>query len=415
MRIWSRRSQPGDRQPAVTSRGGAMADEAFDDLARAAGESTSRRGALKVLLLGVAGAAVAGGVGGGVLAASASGQRRATTSAQTADITTCNAVIPEQCCTRHQLKACEKAAQNVFVAASRQCAPECKKKNKHSAACKTCANAVAARTFRAYQSCVGQCATASTGTSALLASASVPAGASRRGYSSRQSSPTSHVVLYSADSASADSSPCSSSKLKTCYDRRERDLVLFCLAPAAIGCSLAVATPAIVACVTAVTVCLGKYEAGLHDCNEDAGCPSGTNCTSANVCCPSDLMGCPCASGTTMGCCIDPLTDNDNCGGCGNVCGADKHCFQGHCTCLGSAAPCPPGRDCCGATCCAAAETCCNGTTCCSSGATCCGATCCSSGETCCSGMCCPSGETCCGGACCPAGSCAGGECMSSP
>lgn len=125
MRIWSRQNQPGDHQPTVTSRRGAMTDEAFDDLARTAGSCASRRGALKVLLLGVAGAAVGGGVSGGVLAASAPGQSGLSTSAvrrramqagsgqlataQTAGIT-CNAVIPAQCCTSSRRKPAKRLA-----------------------------------------------------------------------------------------------------------------------------------------------------------------------------------------------------------------------------------------------------------------------------------------------------------------
>lgn len=396
MRIWRWHSQPRDHQPTITSRG-STPDEAFDNLARAAGESTNRRGALKVLLLGVGGAAV----GGGVLVASASTStagRRST--AQIAGITTCNSVIPGQCCTHDQLKACEKAAGDVFMAAVKHCAPECTK-NKQSAACKTCAEAVAAHTVTAYQSCVGRCATAaSTGTSPLLTSISFPVGTSLTGRW-RQSSATSNVALYSAGSASADPGACNYGKAAECAYRKERDTVLK-LIPAAIGCSAAITGVAIAACVAAVGTILAMYQAGLNDCAVDAGCPRGTYCTPVSVCCPPSLMGCPCGSG---GCCVDTLNDTSNCGKCLNACNSGEDCILGMCTCGFDLCPAP--RICCNRTCCSLGAKCCEGQCC---DTTCCNDICCESGQICCGGTCCDT--ACCGGLCCPAGvPCVSGEC----
>ncbi|MCC6337061.1 MAG: hypothetical protein IT380_24095 [Myxococcales bacterium] len=53
-------------------------------------------------------------------------------------------------------------------------------------------------------------------------------------------------------------------------------------------------------------------------------CPTGLSCSQGT---------CVCASGrlTCTGACVDPLTNEENCGGCGAPCGADTTCVQGAC------------------------------------------------------------------------------------
>jgi hypothetical protein len=62
-----------------------------------------------------------------------------------------------------------------------------------------------------------------------------------------------------------------------------------------------------------------------------------TTTTNPELLCWSNNI--PCA-----GTCIDPTTDNNNCGGCGNVCTGDQSCIAGRCGC-------PSGQILCGSAC----------------------------------------------------------------
>ena len=52
-------------------------------------------------------------------------------------------------------------------------------------------------------------------------------------------------------------------------------------------------------------------------------CPNGLHCALGS-CCPAPTILC-------AGACLDPREDDDNCGACGNVCGAGQHCAAGVC------------------------------------------------------------------------------------
>jgi len=433
MRFWHRQSQPSDRQATVISRR-ATTDEAFDDLAKAAGRSTSRRGALKVLLLGVAGAAVGGGVGGGVLAASASGQRRAT-AAQTASLRACDAVIPTKCCTARQLKACEMSSTKAFARAAKKCARVCK--NEQSAACRACAQAAANNTIASFRACVGQCGTvptvgtdSSSGVASRVRTDALLVGAS--------SVPLLAAAPITPDSftvrAAASGSPCDAHMVNEKVAKADGAMGI-CLVGATYKCF---GPP--IACGIAAGSCFAKFAIDIAFADP---CPFGTHCTPANVCCPGDKLGCPCTPGSSTGCCVDSSTDPNNCGMCTTsctdccfyvCCNAPMVCCkaaEGFLTCTDLQTDdynC--GR--CGNKC---SGKCCNGNckdtdsdatncgwcghACGPSGDTCIGGTCycglgesCASGDTCCSGTCCSAAETCCSGTCCPAGvPCVGGVC----
>jgi len=450
MRIWSRQSQPGNQHVSVTSRPGRLTDEDFDDLARAAGAATSRRGALKILLLGVTGAAA----GRGVLAASASGQRGSyasaitrrptrtvpdlTLAAQTATVTTCNAVIAAKCCTPRQLAACVESSGKAFIAASAKCAPVCQ--NKKSAACQACAQTVASNTVTSFNACIGQCGTVPT--SAISSPGVVDrvrADAPVAGHSSGQLLPTSLVTLDSAVALSASGASCDASAANTCLRKALANMGL-CLTAATLECLTE--NPE---CLIELGKCYVNYTIDVLPCDS---CSGGTHCTSANVCCGSGTLGCPCGSGTSTGCCVDSSTDPSNCGSCGTVCASccsyqccaapqvccpdaegnpsctNLNSSEFHCGSCGNA--CPGGQNCCNAACvdlltdpkncgscgndCPPGESCTDG------GCTCGGQTC-AAGETCCNGACVntqtdasncgscgngclPEGNACCSGTC---------------
>jgi hypothetical protein len=68
-----------------------------------------------------------------------------------------------------------------------------------------------------------------------------------------------------------------------------------------------------------------------QSCNAWQTCLGG-NCQSAGqTVCPAGLMACPLGDGGTS--CIDTMLDPDNCGGCGQTCGADGVCRTGACIC----------------------------------------------------------------------------------
>lgn len=170
----------------------------------------------------------------------------------------------------------------------------------------------------------------------------------------------------------------------------------------------------------------------------------------------------PVCTGVQLACgavCIDPTTDNNNCGGCNKPCGMGQSCSAATCQCTGGLSACSTGcvnlmSD--GANCgacgmaCAAGSVCSQGhcTSMCAAGETMCGQSCpnpltdarncgfcnnaCQGGQACTNGSCgCAAGQTTCNGVCadvatnnancgtcghaCTGGqSCAGGQCVTS-
>ena len=415
MRIWSRQNQPGD-QPTVTSRRGAITDEAFDDLARTAGSCTSRRGALKVLLLGVAGAAVGRGiadaaVGRGALAPSASGQPGLSTSTVRR---WAMQAVPGQLltaktagCTSRQLHACQAAGGRVFTTAAMKCLRHCKVRK--SWGCKQCLTDAANTAVSSLVACLGKCASVH--------------GSGKSGTILLSSQSGENHYLTRAD----DPVSCSSSTVTSCVHTAELAAAA-CAATGAVDCLATTAGYAV--CLAGEWAsCSESFIISYETCDT---CPSGTYCTPVDICCSSSLIGCPCAAG---GCCVDPLTDSNNCGSCGNKCAPDDTCEAG--TCKGCGVSCPAGETCCHYSnapslcvdlstdpnnCGSCGNQCPSGDSCCTANgvSTCvdldsdlnncgsCGNQC-PSGETCVAGNCsgcgtslnsCPSGQTCCNGQC---------------
>ena len=205
-----------------------------------------------------------------------------------------------------------------------------------------------------------------------------------------------------------------------------------------------------------------------HACNPGNACvagqcvcgQTGADCSGATaVCCSDGSCSLPgtCACGGSTICnfpdvccgssCIDPRSDNANCGGCGHACTAPLSCANGACACNG--AICAPGDSCCSTGCantandpnncgmcgrrCRAGEVCAGGqclcgTVQCTDGQLCCGGACvtegstncgacnhvCKMGELCQSGACtCNGGGSCTGNQiCCPLGATSGGGCF---
>jgi len=118
--------------------------------------------------------------------------------------------------------------------------------------------------------------------------------------------------------------------------------------------------------------CNGTCVDYLHD-SDNCGacgnvCGAGTCCTNGNcvsLCDPGEIY----CNGT----CRDPQNDNDNCGGCGITCGEGNCCVDGACTPYG----CEEGRDNCDGACidvandddnCGSCGNACSGSTCCFEG-----------------------------------------------
>jgi hypothetical protein len=157
-------------------------------------------------------------------------------------------------------------------------------------------------------------------------------------------------------------------------------------------------------------------------CAAGSSCSSGLCCTngtfnSGGICCTLGTENC-------SGACSDPLTDNNNCGACGNVCGAGTSCQAGTCKSI-----CASGELFCNGSCinplldhdnCGACGTTCGTGSCdlgicCAAGQENCGGTCqtlgtnthcsscsdaCSGGDSCTNDKCCPAGDNNCGGTC---------------
>lgn len=102
--------------------------------------------------------------------------------------------------------------------------------------------------------------------------------------------------------------------------------------------------------------------------------------------------------------CVTTSTSTAHCGGCGVTCGANESCSGGRCQCggtsgsVGGGAACSAGRSCCGGACVDTSTDEANCGMCgrtCGAGETCSGGVC-----TCGSGAACGAGQTCCGGTC---------------
>jgi hypothetical protein len=88
----------------------------------------------------------------------------------------------------------------------------------------------------------------------------------------------------------------------------------------------------------------------------------GASCAARICTCPAGATEiCP-AEGSSVGACVDPATDEHNCGACGETCPATATCASGDCTCpqdrpalcghsLAANGSCCAGDGCCGSGC----------------------------------------------------------------
>jgi hypothetical protein len=94
--------------------------------------------------------------------------------------------------------------------------------------------------------------------------------------------------------------------------------------------------------------------------NSKCSCQGGPPCVGNQTCCPGDLIA---------GGCFDLSADPQNCGECGEPCGASQACEGGNCVATSCNPACPPGHACVGGSCqCQGGPPCTNGETCCATG-----------------------------------------------
>jgi hypothetical protein len=429
-----------------------LRDETFDDLTRAAGGCSTRRGALKLLIATMAGALV----GPEVLTACDNDRspKRQRESACPPG--------PRQlvCCTGHERKACQKVGERAALARAPACRPVCSGNQKPPiAACKACADTVAHQVVAAHDACVASTCMSLPHSGASSAAA---ASVSTLAFTESQPNPLNRAQLM-------DAIPCNYAGDQACFESAQADAAA-CEAGVLIGCLAS--GPGYAACVAVGTVgCLAAYEIKVAVCIQQSKCAFGTLCTPQGVCCNLTHTGCVgslgsdcclvtatccngqcCPAGTGLSCCptgcVNLQDDNENCGSCGNACPTGGTCINGQCGCIIVTGPlagrflapassqtgticngqcvdtqtdpsncgacgnvCPSGELCvggacgCGGTSCGPPNTCCNNQcvdtqtdpnncgTCgnvCSAGATCQNGQCsgCAGGETMCSGVC---------------------------
>jgi hypothetical protein len=276
---------------------------------------------------------------------------------------TCNALVAEKCCTHSELETCIDTSKRTFLADAKKCAHACK--NKKSAACHACARETASDAVAAMKACIAKCGTVT------VSSASPSSGQLLAPPVTLDSA---YVALAAADHS------CDSDKVDSCVLKGVTSLGV-CLASAALECLTD--NPE---CPITLSKCFVDYIASALSCDP---CSGSTHCTPANVCCGSGTIGCPCGSGTSVGCCVDSAKDPHNCGRCGKACPGGQNCCNGKCVDLSSN---PVNCGSCGSICAAPGK--------CTDGC-CCAApfTLACEGKPC---YCCdPANEDCCGDSCC--------------
>ena len=103
--------------------------------------------------------------------------------------------------------------------------------------------------------------------------------------------------------------------------------------------TICVGSQCVVSCQTGQQVCGGTCVNTATDRNNCGGCAGagGSVCKTGEVCngtacvssCPTGSLSCPPNSPGAL--CVDPQTDNQNCGKCGNSCAAGTTCTGGSC------------------------------------------------------------------------------------
>lgn len=319
--MFTRRRHPGlhGNDPPQPIRPRVMNDEAFDGLTRAVGSCTSRRGALKVLLAGITGAALTpellsacqpthpGRVGTAAPSPSPTG-----TSSSPPPVSSCPPTERQRCCTAKQLKDCDHTLSNAFAAAASACSAACA--NRNSARCKTCVTNAARRAMAAQASCAE-----TTCLSPPRPPSPSPSGT--------------HTGAALQESAALET--CDWKLLLDCQGNAITDLGKD-LTACAVVC-LVKGGAAIVECLKLCAVTgASKYDFANAVCVHKYGCSGLTFCDPSGVCCDVGFQGCSGPAGKTC-------------------CAGQEKCCGGTC--------CSPDIEfCCEQTCCSAEdEICCNG------------------------------------------------------
>src|SRR5580698_7441155 len=95
----------------------------------------------------------------------------------------------------------------------------------------------------------------------------------------------------------------------------------------------------------ACTMCGGKCIDPMTDLENCGGC--GKGCLTSQVCqggtcvCTANQTFCSAGDGGALSACVDLMTDHANCGTCGKTCAAGTDCQMGACVCPGMEMFCP--------------------------------------------------------------------------
>jgi Stigma-specific protein, Stig1 len=342
---WPRRAPPSTARSGLgtADRHILRDDDGFDDLARAFGSCTTRRGTLKLILTAVAGATV----GPELLAACDDDEPRPHKS-------DCPPLERERCCTSSQLHACEKTASLACAKAAHRCAKACA--NQQSAACQACKKSAARLALRTYSKCTASTclklvptpSLAPHPTPAVSTASAVSSGAGAKTLSSASFAASlvhgTEQVTIPADNGNY--GYCNYTKLQDCRNDKAKDFdkcwLLKCAALCIFGAEV---NPACDACTL---TCMSEYALALFtDCVHNWGCGGIALCSPENICCLSAQTVCngQCCEVKQVCCpggyCASLLNNPSNCGSCGNVCPAGEKCETFHCV------SCPQGETVC--------------------------------------------------------------------
>jgi hypothetical protein len=325
-------------------------DDAFDDLARAFGSATTRRGSLKLLLTGIVSAGVGAGLaqnsGAGVAASAARGPNRVKTLAivtGSCDISTSADASCEAVRSFGQLGSCESLQQGSpgdfngcgsqgfhsegHLAGGVDVTPCC---NAHDCCYSTC-NAAKGDCDTAFLTCMHQLCNEGSSPRICRAEAGVFYDLVRTSIGD-----TAYVEAQVAGCLCC----CSDGKTRCHHDCVDlntdpRDCgACGNVCEAGQQCVQGACTCDGIICPTGTTCCNKQCVDFSTDPDNCGSC--GHACAAGDFCVAGECLSClgvNCAAGQACcsGACVDLQTDSAHCGTCGNVCAADLSCVNGIC------------------------------------------------------------------------------------